>query len=72
MQKDVIGSDHPDTLNTMHNIGSTYWRLGRLTEALSMFNECLIRRKAVLGENHPSTISTQNFLSIMDNKILDK
>ena len=72
MQKDVIGSDHLDTLNTMHNIGLTYWRLGRLTEASSMYNECLIRRKAVLGENHPLTISTQNCISIIDNKILDK
>jgi hypothetical protein len=49
MQKDVIGSDHPDTLKTMDSIGLTYYKLGRLTEASSMFNECLIRRKAVLG-----------------------
>ena len=36
MQKDVNGSDHPSTLNTMHCIGSTYYKLGRLTEASSM------------------------------------
>ena len=65
MQKDVIGSDHPDTLSTMDNIGLTYWGLDRLTEALSMYSVCFTRRKAVLGENHPSTISTQDCILVI-------
>ena len=59
----VLGENHPQTLNAMHNLAITYESQGKYYEAEVLLKQCLDRRKAVLGENHPETLSTMNNLA---------
>ena len=33
MRKKLLGAEHPDTINSVENLASTYWKQGRLNEA---------------------------------------
>jgi hypothetical protein len=47
----------------MNNLASTLGDQGQLDEAAKIFKEVLEKRKRILGEEHPSTISAMNNLA---------
>jgi tetratricopeptide (TPR) repeat protein len=63
----TLGSDHPDTLLSMSNLGLIYKDAGRLADALPRLEEALKRRRAKLGPDHPETlVSMSNLGSAYD------
>ncbi|KAJ7850967.1 hypothetical protein B0H13DRAFT_52122 [Mycena leptocephala] len=55
-QKQVIGDDHPEVLNTMGNLALTYSKLGKYHKAEELNVVVLEKRKWVLGDGHPDTL----------------
>ena len=51
----VLGSKHPRTLASMHNVGAILQSLGRFAEAGTVYTECVKASKASLGAQHPDT-----------------
>jgi CHAT domain-containing protein/Tfp pilus assembly protein PilF len=47
----------------MNNLATSYSNQGRLIEAEALYKQCLAKRKIVLGESHPHTLSTMNNLA---------
>ena len=68
----VLGPDHPDTLNTRHNLA--YWRgeAGDLTGAATATEQLLTDRLRVLGPDHPDTLSTRHNLAYWRSKAEDQ
>ena len=69
IKKRVLGREHHDTLRSMNNVATTYYRLGQWTEALKVFQECLEIRKRVLGMEHPNTLQSINGLAATYNSL---
>ncbi|KAL4990291.1 hypothetical protein BDW68DRAFT_194829 [Aspergillus falconensis] len=71
--KTVLGEQHPSTLTSMANLASTYWIRGRWDEAEKLKGrwdeaeklrvEVLETRKAVLGAEHPDTLTSMHNLA---------
>ena len=60
------------TLNAMNNLGSVYNQQGKYSEGEILLKRCLDKRKIVLGENHPDTLSTMsNLASAYQYQVLD-
>ncbi|KAF8217385.1 hypothetical protein K438DRAFT_1701902 [Mycena galopus ATCC 62051] len=55
-QKQLLGADHPDTLEAMANLASTYCQLGRYREAEPLDGTVLEKQKQLLGADHPDTL----------------
>lgn len=55
IRKRVLDDEHPDTLQAMNNIASSYLTLGRYQEALELDKKALEVRKRVLGDEHSDT-----------------
>ncbi len=51
-----MGSEHPETLQSMANLAATYHKLGRYKEAEHMMVEVLALRRELLGDKHPATV----------------
>jgi serine/threonine protein kinase/tetratricopeptide (TPR) repeat protein len=58
-----LGSDHPDTLRSMHHLAISCAALGRHTDALALREQTLALRKARLGRDHPDTLRSMNCLA---------
>ncbi|RYD15965.1 MAG: serine/threonine protein kinase [Lysobacteraceae bacterium] len=57
------GEDHPETVETAHNIGVLLRDMGRVDEALRWLEPALARSRSVLGDDHPSTLRSANVLA---------
>lgn len=51
----VLSRNHPEMLETMHNLASTYGHQGKLRDAKSLMEETVILNKQVIGESHVDT-----------------
>jgi Tetratricopeptide repeat len=49
----------------MANLASTYWNQGRWSEAETIYLEVVERKRRVLGEEHPSTLTSMANLASM-------
>ena len=58
-----LGSDHPDTLESMSRLADSYFDLGRYTEARKLGEETLALQKVKLGPDHPGTLWTMFVLA---------
>lgn len=56
------GPDHPETLQSMHNLASTFRKLARADEARKLFQETLAARTRVLGPEHLETLQSMHGL----------
>ncbi len=56
----VLGEEHPDTLDSISNMGSLLQSQGKLVQAEPYFREALEKRRRVLGEEHPETLTAIN------------
>ena len=52
----VLGPEHPDTLNSMTDIGIDLAKLQRLEEAEAMHSKTVAISSRVLGSRHPTTL----------------
>jgi tetratricopeptide (TPR) repeat protein len=55
-RKQLLGADHPDTLQAMANLAATYYQLGRYKEAEPLEGTVLEKWKQLLGADHPDTL----------------
>ncbi|KAL6900028.1 hypothetical protein GGI43DRAFT_406131 [Trichoderma evansii] len=56
IRRELLGHDHPDTLNSMANLASTYWNQGRWKEAEDLEVQVTEACKIKLGADHPDTL----------------
>ncbi len=64
VQRRVLGPEHPDTLNTMSNLGCSLGGQGKHAKAETMTREVLDVQRRVLGAEHPSTLLTMGNLAL--------
>jgi len=57
------GPEHPDTLDAMHNLASSYAEVKRHDEALKLGEQVLALRRKVLGPEHPDTLRVMRNLA---------
>jgi len=62
-QERVLGTDHPDTLSTRHELAGAYHWTGRTTEAIALFEQTVADRERVLGADHPKTLLSRSNLA---------
>ncbi|MGN8960604.1 tetratricopeptide repeat protein, partial [Catenibacterium mitsuokai] len=62
-RKEMLGENHPDTLDTLNNLASFYSYLGDYRKALELEMIVYNARKEMLGENHPDTLFALNNLA---------
>ncbi|MFU8828675.1 MAG: tetratricopeptide repeat protein, partial [Phycisphaerales bacterium] len=56
IRRRVLGDEHPDTLNSINNMGSLLNAQGKLAEADPYSREALDGFRRVLGNEHPNTL----------------
>jgi eukaryotic-like serine/threonine-protein kinase len=56
IRRTILGSDHADTLLTLHSLGSLMVTLGKYDEAIVALREAYDRRAAVFGKDHENTL----------------
>jgi eukaryotic-like serine/threonine-protein kinase len=54
----VLGPEHPDTLDSMHNLAITYAAEQKYAEAETLHGQALESRRRVLGPRHARTTDT--------------
>lgn len=59
----AYGSDHPDTLTCLANLGYTLESAGEFGEARNLYDDVLARRERILGELHPDTLMSRSNLA---------
>ena len=59
----LLGPDHPDALASRNNLAGIYESVGRLIEAIALFERVLADSIRVLGEDHPNTLASRNNLA---------
>ena len=57
-RRQELGDDHPDTLNSINNMGLLLKSMAKLAEAEPYYREALEGRRCVLGDDDPSTLSS--------------
>jgi hypothetical protein len=57
-RKEVLGDDHPSTLESMGNLASTYWNQGRWGDAETLQVVVMEKMKKALGDDHPDTLTS--------------
>ncbi|KAH7141674.1 hypothetical protein EDB81DRAFT_628529, partial [Dactylonectria macrodidyma] len=63
---EVLGEEHPSTLNCMHNLASTFYNQGRWKEAVEeVFVQAMEMRKNDLREQHPNTLTSMHNLALI-------
>lgn len=59
----ILGENHPDTLDSAHNLANTLHALGRHEQARELEQDTLERRRETLGEHHPDTLDSAHKLA---------
>jgi serine/threonine protein kinase/Tfp pilus assembly protein PilF len=62
---DLMGEEHPETLDSMHDVASAFFAQGRYSEAEALHRQVLEARRRVLGEEHPSTLESMRSLAVV-------
>ncbi|CAI6331911.1 unnamed protein product [Periconia digitata] len=62
-RKEVLGSEHPDTLVSINQLGVIFASQGKNEDAKSMYQQALQGRIKVLGAEHPNTLASMTSLA---------
>ena len=54
-----LGSDHPDTIGSLLDLGAAYFRVAGWDAAISLFQRALAISERVLGADHPKTVTAR-------------
>ncbi|KAH6874681.1 hypothetical protein B0T10DRAFT_610521, partial [Thelonectria olida] len=65
LQEDALGSEHPDTLESMNNLVVILDRQGRYGEAELIERRVINIQEKILGSEHPYTLSSMNNLAVV-------
>ncbi|VEI16001.1 tetratricopeptide repeat protein [Actinomyces viscosus] len=60
---DALGPDHPNSLASRNSLAGAYRNVGRLNEAIDLFEQNLEDRTHILGPNHPHTLTSRGNLA---------
>ena len=63
IRETALGTDHPDTANSLNNLAELYRVQGRYGEAEPLHQQALAIRETVLGTDHPDTATSLNNLA---------
>jgi tetratricopeptide (TPR) repeat protein/tRNA A-37 threonylcarbamoyl transferase component Bud32 len=63
-RRSKLGADHPDTLDSSHNLAESYLAAGKLDLALPLLIETVRLRKARLGADSADTLESTNDLAL--------
>jgi tetratricopeptide (TPR) repeat protein len=63
-RKARLGSDHPDTLGSMHNQALAYQAARKFSQAIERFRQVRDVQLRTLGADHPDTLTTLNNLGL--------
>ena len=63
IDREDLGTDHPDTLTTFDNLASVLYDQGDLAGARALQVESLATRRQVMGEDHPDTLTPMSNLA---------
>jgi serine/threonine protein kinase len=58
----LLGDDHPQTLEARTAQAQTLVELGRLDEAIALYRTTILRQQQVLGDDHPQTLVSRESL----------
>jgi tetratricopeptide (TPR) repeat protein len=58
IRQKLFGEQHPDTANSLNNVGYTYANMGNRSEALKYFMRSFDIIRQLLGEQHHKTATT--------------
>jgi tetratricopeptide (TPR) repeat protein len=74
MRKRILGTDHPDTLQSINNLAMTYLNQGRWKESEELSLQVLRSTRIVLGDEHSDTLYCQANLALayMEQGLLKK
>src|SRR5260221_633446 len=70
IRQHVLGENHPDTAQSLHNLAINYWDLINYAEAEALLRQALVIRQQTLGEHHPLSILTLNDLAVLFYSVL--
>ena len=59
----LLGPQHPTSLTSRDNLAGAYHAVGRLSEAIALYEQVLADSIRVLGEDHPDTLTSRNNLA---------
>lgn len=62
-RRDVLGPEHPDTLESMNYVATSRADCGELDQARALIEASLATRERTLGPHHPDTLTSQNNLA---------
>lgn len=65
IRKTLIFDKTKEAVDTLATLGSLYKRFGNLIKAISIFEECLQKRRALLGDNHRDTMTNISNLGVI-------
>ncbi len=60
----ISGSEHPDTLESLCHLASTYGHIGNHKKALELYEQAYTLQCKILGPEHPDTLYTLSELSL--------
>ena len=63
LKEQVLGAEHPSTLNSINDLAAVLDQQGKYAEAEAMHRQALQLREQVLGAEHPSTLNNMNDLA---------
>ncbi len=65
IRRQELGNEHPDTLDSISDMGLLIMAMGKYDEALPYNQEAMETRRRVLGDNHPSTLDSINNMGML-------
>ncbi|KAJ7099074.1 P-loop containing nucleoside triphosphate hydrolase protein, partial [Mycena epipterygia] len=68
-QRNILGEDHPDTLDVMGNLAVTYEKLEKLKEAEELGVVVVEKMRSVWGDNHPDPLAAMGNLAVTYQKL---
>jgi hypothetical protein len=70
VRRELLGPEHPDTLNSMSNLATTLAALGDAAGAVRLHRQVLDVRRRVLGAEHPDTLTSMGNLATQGSGVL--
>ncbi|XP_071582418.1 uncharacterized protein [Temnothorax nylanderi] len=64
-RKEILGPNHIDTLNTLHNLALILAKQRKYDKALGKLNEILKEKEKILKLNHPSILQTKGVIDVV-------
>ncbi|KAG4417915.1 hypothetical protein IFR04_008969 [Cadophora malorum] len=63
-QEKLLGSEHPDTLSSKHDLAWTLYKLGKYKQAEKLGKEVIEIKARVFGKDHTETLASINILAL--------